>query len=295
MPFYWAQATVPSDAADAVGETLWQAGAQGIETLAETATTVTLRAAFPTAPCASALRDALTHTLAAFDHPAALLQDFLVEQRPSEDWLAKWKADWRAQPVGRRWLVVPPWRRAEAQAQTIWAGRIHLEIEPGMAFGTGTHETTQACLMLLEDLPPPSSVLDVGTGTGILAVAAAKLFPAARCDACDADPEAVAVAVENARLNGVGDRIGFSVGSAPDYPDGGFDLALANLTAEVVTALATDLARVLRPGGRLIAAGVLRDQCASVLAALHAVGFMVVAERADGEWWAGLATKRLQR
>ncbi len=290
MSFYLAQATIPPDAADAVGEALWQAGAEGIETLAETEAALTLRASFSVAPGASALQAALERTLAAFGYPAERLRDFSVEQRPCEDWLAKWKADWKAQPVGRRWLVVPPWRRAEARAQPDWAERIHLDIEPGMAFGTGTHETTRACLILLEDLPtPPRAVADVGTGTGILAIAAAKLFAQADCEACDTDPDAVAIAIENARLNGVEERIRLAVGSATDYPDRRFDLALANLTAEVIASLAPELARMLRPGGKLIAAGVLQERRAGALAALEAVGLRIVAERADGEWWAGLA------
>ncbi|MCS7079606.1 MAG: 50S ribosomal protein L11 methyltransferase [Chloracidobacterium sp.] len=291
MRFYYVvSVAVPPDAADAVGEILWQAGAQGLETPAETATATTLRAAFPVAPHAAELWAALTRTLAAFGYPAESLHSFLIDQQPYEDWLAKWKADWQVQPVGRRWLVVPPWRRAEAQARPDWAARIRLTIEPGMAFGTGTHETTRACLLLLEDLPtPPQTVLDVGTGTGILVIAAAKLFPQARCEACDTDPEAVAIAAENARLNDVGERIRWLVGSAADYPKSDFDLVLANLTAEVIISLTPDLARTLRPGGKLITAGVLADRREGVITALNSVGLIVVAERTDGEWWTGLA------
>ncbi|OYT70336.1 MAG: hypothetical protein CFK52_11385 [Chloracidobacterium sp. CP2_5A] len=289
MPFHLVQATIPPDAADAVSEAFWQAGAQGIETLAETEAGLTLRASFLAAPDAPALQAALEQTLAAFDYPAERLQDFSTEPRPYEDWLAKWKADWKAQPVGRRWLIVPPWRRDEARSQAEWAERIPLDIEPGMAFGTGTHETTRACLRLLEDLPSPRAILDIGTGTGILAIAAAKLFPQADCAACDTDPDAVAIALENARLNGVEGRVRLSAGSAKDFPASRFDLALANLTAEVIASLAPDLARVLRPGGKLIVAGVLTDRRAGVIATLSAVGLQLRTERVDGEWWAGLA------
>ncbi len=291
MSFSLVQATIPSDTVDAIGETFWQAGARGLETLAETPMTTTLRATFPgVLHNVSDLRAALVQTLAAFDYPPEALHDFSTEQQPEEDWLAKWKADWQVQPVGQHWLIVPPWRRAEARAQTDWAKRIHLEIEPGMAFGTGTHETTRACLTLMEELPTlPAAILDVGTGTGILAIAAAKRFPQARCDACDTDPAAVAIATENARRNGTHDRTSFRVGSVTDYPQDTFDLVLANLTAETITALAPHFVRVLRPGGHLILAGVLRDRQTAVLTALSMVGLRLVADHTEGEWWAGLA------
>ena len=293
MDFYIVHVTVPAYTAEAIGETFWQAGAQGLETVAETDTSTTLRAYFPEAPAAENLLAALKHTLAAFDDHEGHLRDFTIEHRPHEDWLAKWKADWKVQPVGQRWLIVPPWRRAEAEANLEWQGRLRLVIEPGMAFGTGTHATTQACLTLLEQLPTtPERLLDVGTGTGILAIAAAKLFPAVVCSACDTDPDAVAIAAANAQGNGIGERLQMHVGSVTAYPDGHFDLVLANLTAEVITALASDLARVLRPQGHLIAAGILSERQAGVAAALTTAGLDLRQTQTDGEWWAALAQRR---
>ncbi len=292
MDFHIVHVTVPADTAEAIGETFWQAGAQGLETVAETDTSTTLRAYFPEAPAADSLLAALEHTLAAFDDHAGQLRDFTIERRPHEDWLAKWKADWTVQPVGQRWLIVPPWRRAEAAANPEWQDRLRLVIEPGMAFGTGTHATTQACLTLLEQLPTiPEQVLDVGTGTGILAIAAAKLFPNAACSACDTDPDAVAIAAANAQGNAVGGRIQMHVGSVNTYPDGHFDLVLANLTAEVIVSLASELARVLRPQGHLIVAGVLSERQAGVAAAVTAAGLDLRHTQTDGEWWAALAQR----
>ncbi len=298
MDFHIVHVTVPADTAEAIGETFWQVGAQGLETVAETDTSTTLRACFPEAPAADTLLAALEHTLAAFDDHAGQLRDFTIERRPHEDWLAKWKADWTVQPVGQQWLIVPPWRRTEAEANPEWQGRLHLVIEPGMAFGTGTHATTQACLTLLEQLPTtPEQVLDVGTGTGILAIAAAKLFPAAVCRACDTDPDAVAIAAANAQANAVGERIQAHVGSVTDYPvtdypDGHFDLVLANLTAEVIVSLASELARVLRSHGYLIVAGVLSERQGSVAAAMATAGLDLRHTQTDGEWWAALAQRR---
>lgn len=293
MHFHVVQVTVPAHTAEAIGETFWQAGAQGIETVAETHTATRLRAYFPAAPSAADLLPALQRTLAAFDDETLQIQDFSIERRPHEDWLAQWKADWNVQPVGQQWLIVPPWRQAEAATDAAWKDRRHLIIEPGMAFGTGTHATTQACLTLLERLPVgPQHVLDVGTGTGILAIAATKLFPQAVCIACDIDPDAVAIAADNAQANGVGERIQTHVGSIDVCPTGHFEVALANLTAEVITSLADDLARVLRPNGYLIAAGILTDRQSSVTAALAAAGFNIQHAQTDGEWWAALAQRR---
>ncbi|MFQ3580691.1 MAG: 50S ribosomal protein L11 methyltransferase [Chloracidobacterium sp.] len=293
MHFHTAQVTIPRNTADAVSEAFWQLGAQGIETLAETDAVTTLRAYFPVAPARATIQAVLERTLSAFDYSTAQSLNLTIEQHPHEDWLAKWKADWQAQPIGRHWLIVPPWRQAEAQARSDSTERIFIEIEPGMAFGTGTHPTTRACLELLESLPTsPKVILDVGTGTGILAMAAAKLFPQARCYACDTDSDAIAIATDNARRNGVDGRIHFLVGSVTAYPDSDVDILLANLTAEVVTDLATEFARVLCPGGRLIVAGVLTDRHFAVGAALRAAGMEVLTTQTDGEWWAALAQRR---
>ncbi|MGQ9896393.1 MAG: 50S ribosomal protein L11 methyltransferase [Acidobacteriota bacterium] len=295
MDFHIVHVTVPSHTAEAIGETFWQAGVQGIEIAAETGATTTLRAYFSKAPLAANLLNALEQTLAAFDEDGLHLWDFNIERRPYEDWLAKWKADWVVQSVGQRWLIVPPWRRAEAEAVPEWKDRLRLVIEPGMAFGTGTHATTRACLMLLEQLPTtPQQVLDVGTGTGILAIAAAKLFPQAVCLACDIDLDAVTIAAANVQTNGVGERIPVRVGSVTDYSTGQVDLVIANLTAEVIISLASDLARVLRPEGYLITAGVLSDRQTGVVAAMTDAGFDLQRTQTDGEWWAGLARRCLR-
>jgi len=167
------------------------------------------------------------------------------------DWVEAARQIWRPMEVGKRFFLVPEWRDDPTPA-----GRLRITVNPGMAFGTGVHETTQLCLEALEDLLEPGMrVLDVGTGSGILA-RAARLLGAERVYACDIDPVAIAIAGE-----------GF-VGSADDVAANSADLALANISPEAVIRLAPDLLRVLRPGGKLIASGFENGEVAQVQAVL---------------------------
>src|SRR5258708_29342780 len=108
-----------------------------------------------------------------------------------EDWLGEWKKSWQPVEVGARFIIAPPWVEVSHEPN-----RCVIRIEPGMAFGTGTHETTRLCLVAIEKYFAGGSFLDVGTGTGILAIAAAKLFPSARLEACDTDADAITIASE---------------------------------------------------------------------------------------------------
>jgi ribosomal protein L11 methyltransferase len=195
-----------------------------------------------------------------------------------EDWLGEWKKSWQPVAVGDRFLVAPPWSEIDDPL-----GRIVIRIEPGRAFGTGTHETTRLCLATIEKHFAGESFLDVGTGTGILAIAAAKLFPEARIEACDTDAEAVAIAVENARLNGVAESISFRVGSVSESTASAA-IVCANLTADVIVALLPAL--VGATCGRLILAGILEEQLPQVIDALRAQGIVSPDITQDGEWLA---------
>jgi len=148
-----------------------------------------------------------------------------------------------------------------------------------MAFGTGTHETTRLCLDAIQKHYAGGSFLDVGTGTGILAIAAAKLFPQARIEACDTDETAIAIARENARLNGV--EINFWAGSIDDTTASA-DLVCANLTADVITRLMPALIGVTC--GKLILSGILDTQLDVVQAALHDCGIDQFEAAQHGEW-----------
>ncbi|MBV9960460.1 MAG: 50S ribosomal protein L11 methyltransferase, partial [Acidobacteria bacterium] len=178
--------------------------------------------------------------------------------------------------VGRRFVIAPPWSEvAEAP------DRIVIRIEPGMAFGTGTHETTRLCLAAIEKYFDRESFLDVGTGTGILAIAAARLAPDARIAACDTDAEAVEIARENARLNQV-EGINFSVGTVDETGTCSANLVCANLTADVILPL---LPRLLDATcGRLVLSGILQEQVSMITARLTELGINDFEMETDGEW-----------
>ena len=150
-----------------------------------------------------------------------------------------------------------------------------------MAFGTGTHETTRLCLAALERHFRGGSFLDVGTGTGILAIAAARLDPDARVEACDTDPLAVAVAEENARLNGVAGRVLFRVGTVDERTPPA-EVTCANLTADVIVPLLPAL--LSATGARLILSGILHTQADWVRLRLNELGCPVYEVTRDGEW-----------
>ena len=189
--------------------------------------------------------------------------------------LEEWKHIWQPVEVGR-FVIAPPWSDI---ANT--HDRIVIRIDPGMAFGTGTHETTRLCLQAIEKHLSGNSFLDVGTGTGILAIAAAKLSPQARVEACDTDDMAVTIARENAAANGVLDRIEFRTGSIDDSTASA-DLVCANLTADVIVRLMPTLVGLTC--GKLILSGILETQVEMVEAALHDCGISDVEVTQDGEW-----------
>jgi ribosomal protein L11 methyltransferase len=193
-----------------------------------------------------------------------------------QDWLGEWKKNWQPVKTGR-FIVAPPWSDIpEASEQVV------IRIEPGMAFGTGTHETTRLCLMAIEKYFAGGSFLDVGTGTGILAIAAAKLFPDARIEAIDTDALAVEIAAENARLNNVETNIEFRVGTV-DETTASADFVCANLTAEVIVSILPQL--IGATCGRLVLSGILDVQLEVVSARLQESGVPEPLEIiSDGEW-----------
>ncbi|HEY9405131.1 MAG TPA: 50S ribosomal protein L11 methyltransferase [Pyrinomonadaceae bacterium] len=209
-------------------------------------------------------------------HPPSLLYGWHEREVGARDWLGEWKKSWRPVEVGARFVVAPPWGEVEDRP-----GRIIIRIEPGMAFGTGTHETTRLCLVALEKYFTGASLLDVGTGTGILAIAAAKLYAGARVEACDTDAEAVEIARENATLNGVAAQVNFRTGTIEET-GASFDCVCANLTADVILPLLPAL--IGATCGRLILSGILDTQADTVRARLAALGIGETETVADGEW-----------
>jgi ribosomal protein L11 methyltransferase len=225
-----------------------------------------------------------------------------IRELAEEDWAHAWKEQYHRMRVGRRIVIVPAWEEyAPAPDEVI------LRLEPGMAFGTGLHPTTRLCLAAIEDrLAPGQAVLDVGTGSGVLAIAAARLG-AGRVVAVDADPVAVRVAGENVAANGVAERVevrhaslagGDAVpthfleeGELPLLEAGTFDLVVVNILAPVIAGMAPALAARTAPGGALIAAGLIDTQEADVLAALQCHG-LALAHRSQEQDWVCLTVTR---
>lgn len=228
-----------------------------------------------------------------------------VQQLEEEDWANAWKQHYSIQRIGERTVVVPSWLEYEPKP-----GDCVLRLDPGMAFGTGLHPTTQLCVQLLEQyVRPGDHALDLGCGSGILAIAAARMG-AASVLALDTDPIAVTATRENVARNEVGDRVRAAEGSlgggdalghwlygadgaAPQRDQAeargpaagqGYDLIVANIIARVIAALAPDLAAALRPGGLLIASGIIDEREAEVAAALAAAGLAPVERRQAGDW-----------
>lgn len=194
--------------------------------------------------------------------------------------------------VGRRLVVVPAWLNPPLAADDV-----PLRMDPGMAFGTGSHPTTQLCLAALEaNLKPGDAVLDLGTGSGILSIAAAKLS-AGPILALDIDPEAVRVARENCAANGLADRVRVEAGSLTEVLAGQFGrvefpLVVANILPTVLVSLLDEgLARCVEPGGVLILSGILEAQAADVQAAGQQQGLDFVAQD-QCETWVALTARR---
>jgi ribosomal protein L11 methyltransferase len=270
-----------------VGETaattqLWALNTTGVEISEDSNNPdfVTLRAYFNSAPDTEKLREQILRDLKLIGLPEFALRGITSLTVADQDWLAEWKKGYEPIAVGQSLLICPSWRRDQARN----SDRIVIEIDPGMAFGTGTHETTRGCLELLEKYWKGGSLLDVGTGTGILAIAAVKLRPGSRVVGFDLDPEAVEVALENAAINGVADEIEIEVNKLSSYQGQDFDLVLANLTADVIIPLSPEFPKVLKPQGALIVSGVLREQTDDVLAALESHNLSLIEMMPEGEW-----------
>src|SRR5262245_50607975 len=262
-----------------VGETaattqLWAFNTTGVEISEDPNNPdfVTLRAYFNSAPDAEKLRERILRDLRLIGLPEFALRGIRSLTVADQDWLAEWKKGYEPIAIGQSLLVCPSWKRDQAQN----TDRVVIEIDPGMAFGTGTHETTRGCLEMLEKYWRGGSLLDVGTGTGILAIAAIKLRPGSRVVGFDVDPEAIDVALENAAINGVADDIEIEVNKLGSYQGQEFDLVLANLTADALIPLSPDFPLVLKPQGALIASGVLLEQVDGVRAALESHNLSVI-------------------
>ena len=203
-----------------------------------------------------------------------------------EDWINNWKKYFKPIPVGEKLLIRPNWEN-EYDAQ----GRTVLHLEPGLAFGTGTHETTRLCMELLEQyVKRGASVLDVGCGSGILSVAAL-LLGAERAVGVDIDELAVKTAVQNAELNHVEDRFTALCGNLTDRVEGTYDIVVANIVADIVITLTKDVQQFLAPDAVYLMSGIIDTREQDVLQALKG-RFEVIARREE-KGWVALAAKAI--
>ncbi len=207
-------------------------------------------------------------------------------QVDEQDWAECWKKFYKPFRAGRTLVVKPTWEPYEPKPED----KV-LEIDPGMAFGTGTHETTALCLGFLEDcITPGMKVLDVGTGSGILAIGAA-LLGAQNVLAIDIDPTAVRVAKENVTLNRLDHTITAVEGDLLKNVSGTYQLCVANILADVICMLARPVADHLEKDGLFLCSGIIKEREQDVLDALQETGYTLLEKRAQGEWVALLSKK----
>lgn len=223
--------------------------------------------------------EALGHLQAFGLRPIGELRTRIVDEA---DWADAWKVHFPVLRVGRRVVVRPTWRRHRRKPDDVV-----LALDPGMAFGTGLHPTTRLCLAAIESLADRGAlanarVIDVGCGSGILAIAALKLG-AATALGVDTDPIAIEATVANARRNALARRIRARAGSLPSG-EPAFDVVLANLIAGVLVPLAPRLRNELRESGTLLASGIIVDRESEVRLALEEAGLRVRGRSAEGDW-----------
>ena len=200
------------------------------------------------------------------------------EKMHEEDWANTWKQYYKPSKVGEKIVVKPIWEEYEAKD-----GELVVDLDPGMAFGTGTHETTRMCIQALERyVKEESTVFDVGCGSGILAIAAAKLG-AKLAVGVDLDPVAVESSIENVGYNNL-NNIEILHGNLVEVIDGKAVIVVANILAEIICILTDDVKRVLKDGGIFITSGIIHDRVDMVCEKLEATGFEVIEKNRDGEW-----------
>ncbi|MGY0372410.1 50S ribosomal protein L11 methyltransferase [Clostridium sp. JNZ J1-5] len=201
-----------------------------------------------------------------------------VKKVNEEDWENNWKVYYKPTKVGKRIVVKPTWEEYEKSED-----EVIIELDPGMAFGTGTHETTRLCMQALEKyVKSDSTVFDIGTGSGILAITAAKLN-AKKVIGVDLDPVAVDAAKENVGLNNLS-NIEILYGNLMDVVDGKADIVVANILADIIKILAEDVKKFVVEGGCFIASGIILDRKDDVIEKLNECGFSIEEVNTDGEW-----------
>jgi ribosomal protein L11 methyltransferase len=280
---YWElTVAVPPDASEGLTNFVWELGALGVVEEENDSHGAQLRAFFPDAAERSAIVQSIDVYLGAL-HSLGFARAGApaVATVADEDWAQAWRAHFAPLVIGRRLLVAPPW-----ETPTDGGGRLILTLEPGRAFGTGQHGTTAGCLELLETVVErarPARAIDLGTGSGILAIAAARLgVPMVL--AIDSDPDAYASATANVERNGLAEHVTCELGDAAAVAVPAAPLVLANLLAAAHRALAPSYARLVAVGGTLVAGGCLDGEADDVTVVLAGQGFQRQAARSIDGW-----------
>lgn len=287
----WWELTVAAsiDTSEALTNLLWELGALGVLEEETPGTAPYLRAFFPETIVPAELQARV----------AEYVEDLVARGFPSagtpkitpvedENWATAWREYFQPVLIGRRLVVVPPWNIVAPD------GRQPIVIDPGRAFGTGHHGSTAGCLVALEALiagSAPARVLDLGTGSGVLAIAAV-LLGVGQVLAIDEDPDAISSAVENAERNGVADRIRCALGNADEQDGEPSPLVLANLLSAAHHRLASHYARLVAGDGALILGGILDSEADDVERAVARAGF-TPGDRISLEGWATLVLRRV--
>lgn len=201
-----------------------------------------------------------------------------VKRVDEEDWENNWKAYYKTTRVGKNIIIKPVWEKYDKAEE-----EVIVELDPGMAFGTGTHETTRLCIQALEKyVDSNSTVFDIGTGSGILSITAGKL-KAKKVVGVDLDPVAVDSARENVKLNNL-DNIEILYGNLMDVVEGKANIVVANILADIIILLSDDVKKFIEKGGHFISSGIILSRKDDVINKLEQLGFTIEEVNTDGEW-----------
>jgi ribosomal protein L11 methyltransferase len=285
------ECSVPAVAIDLISNIFYDFGLQGVaieepEQPGGCRETYAVVGYIPMDPVAEKRRQIMESRLFRLKQEHGIRYRVFYKQTAQEDWAESWKEFFKPEKISPRMVVKPTWRAYLSQPE-----EIVLQIDPGMAFGTGTHPTTVLCLRLMETyLRPGNTFLDVGTGSGILMVAAAKLG-SRKILGIDVDPTAVEIARENLRINGVSSgmyevRTGRLISGVDDR----FQLVAANILTETILVLLNDLRTVLTEDGTFILSGITKENTRRILRKIDASGFKHLETRIEEEWIAVAGT-----